>query len=581
MLVTVSEISRRLAERAEEVCHLLLPGGKRVKGEWLVGDLTGAAGDSLHISLDGAHAGQWRDWASQEDRGDLVDLWRACRGVTAAEAIKQIKEFLGIADPYVSQRSERQYSKPAADVTKPLDPKGKAIEWLSSKRKLDPAVVNRFRIEGSQEHRAIVFPCYSPAGVLVNRSYRTLTEPKKVWQDQGCAPCLFGWQGIPDASYQSKTILLCEGQVDCMTWAQWGIPALSVPNGSGMSWIEYEWENLEAFDTIYLAFDQDPAGAEITEKAVNRLGRHRCLLVSLPTKDANAALQGGATAQDAASWIASAKATEIRGLVLADQLEQRILRDLAFKPNDCFTLPFFKGEDDYSGFYPRPGDVTIWTGDRGEGKTAFLNFLTMSLLAHSVTVFVASLEMKAERLIRKMITSYYRRTPTPEDVRTFISECGQSLLTCDQVGCISKSALLEMMKYALQRHGVSHFIIDSLMRISKLEEDYVAQTDFMNEILGFAKNSGSHVHLVAHTRKFPAGQQGRKGMGDVKGNSSIENNVDNIAIVRRNHDKQSFDDYDTEIEIKKQRETGWLGSFYLRFDHRHFAYSSVKEDNEY
>lgn len=572
-MLTVAEISRRLSERAEDVCHLLLPGGKQHGREWLAGDISGSEGDSLHVTLEGDHVGKFKDFATQEDRGDLLDLWRACRGVTAAEAIKQVKEYLGIQDPHVSQKSERRWAEPSGNGTKPLDPKGKALEWLTNHRKLDPAIVNRFRIEGDPKHRAIVFPCYSPSGRLVNRSYRTLSEPKRVWQDEGCAPCLFGWQALDEKAYRDKAVLLCEGQVDCLTWTQWGFDALSIPNGSGMSWIDHEWENLSVFDTIYLSFDNDSAGEDALSRAINRLGRHRCMVVALPLKDANACLQAGYTAQDAANWLKDAKAPSIRGLITAENLEGRILRDLESRPTEVWTLPFFKGEDDCSGFYPQNGDVTLWSGFRGDGKTAFLSYLMMSLLAQNQTVFVASLEIKAERLAKRMITAGLGRHPTRQDVATFIQECGPNLVFCDKIGFISQAELLEMARYAFQRYGAQHFFVDSLMRISKLEENYPEQAEFMNSLCEFSKSTGTNVHLVAHPRKPPAGVSG--GDKSVKGSSAIENSVDNVAFVIRNRNKDGLADYDTEIKVTKQRELGFEGSFFLRFDPRHFAYSAL------
>lgn len=543
-------------------------------GDWHAGDVSGSEGKSLHVTLDGDHVGEWRDFANPDDHGDLIDLWRSARGLTAAEAIKQAKEWLGISDPHVSQRSEKRYAEPSDNGAKPLDPKGKALEWLTNHRKIDPSVVNRFRIEGDPKHRAIVFPCWSPGGQLVNRSYRTLSEPKKVWQDQGCAPCLFGWQALSEAAYRNKAVLLSEGQIDALTWTQWGIPALSIPNGSGMSWLDYSWSDLEAFDTIYLAFDSDSAGSDITEKAINRLGRHRCLVVSLPAKDANAALLAGSTAQDAASWVRDAKAPQIQGLITAETLESRILRDLESKPTEVWTIPFFRGEDDCSGFYPQVGDVTLWSGYRGDGKTAFLSYLMMSLLAQGQTVFVASLEIKAERLAKRMITAGLGRHPSKHDVATFISECGSNLVFCDKIGFISQKELLEMARYAFQRFGATHFFVDSLMRISNLEENYPQQAEFMNSLCEFSKSTGAHVHLVAHPRKPPAGISG--GDKSVKGSSAIENSVDNVAFIIRNRLKKDHSDYDSEIKVTKQRELGWEGSFYLRFDPRHFAYSAIE-----
>lgn len=584
MIHTISEISAKLAQQSERVCLHLLPGGRRVKGEWLCGDTSGSHGDSLKVNLDGEHAGNWRDWADNGQRGDLIDLWKAAKGITTAESLRQSKEWLGI-EIGVYTPSSRVYGQPSENGTKPLSSDGGAMKFLVGERKLEPSVIHRFAVEGVQEKRAIVFPSFSPDGKLVNRSYRTLPkegEKKQVWQDKGCAPSLFGWHALRNGS---RSILLCEGQIDAMTWHQWGIDALSIPNGSGQTWIEYEWDNLAAYDKIYVSFDMDGAGAENSEKAIQRLGKHRCFIVELPKKDANDCLRAGHTKDDAVSWIESAKAPNVKGLLLAKDLEKRLLRSLQPQP-EHFTLPFFKLREG-DGFYPRPCEVTIWTGQTSAGKSTFLRFLMLNITAFGLPIFVAGMESKAEHELRRMMFSFFNRTPTEQDAAEFLREVGHMIVFADIVGYIEREQLFEMMRFSQQRHGARHFLIDSLMRIDGLEEEFVEQGRFLNQLQEFAKETGSHIHLVAHPRKLA--EDGKPGKMDVKGSSLIPNNADNIVAVCRNYDKdQKRKDgtltaaensamFDTEIRIEKQRETGWEGRFLLKFDAPTFSFSAFSQ----
>src|SRR5205085_5040482 len=100
-------------------------------------------------------------------------------------------------------------------------------------------------------------------------------------QEKGGAPSLWGWHGLSDSALRQRSIVICEGQIDCMTWSQWGFSALSVPNGTNLAWIEYEWENLEMFSEIFLSFDMDEAGQENLSKVMQRLGLHLCRTVTL------------------------------------------------------------------------------------------------------------------------------------------------------------------------------------------------------------------------------------------------------------------------------------------------------------
>jgi twinkle protein len=580
---TVKQLSDKLGQQAEAVCQKLLPGGRMEKGNWICGDVSGSPGKSLVVHLQGEHAGEWRDWADEDQRGDLIDLWRIARNCSLPEALTEIKDYLGIVSAIYAP--DKVYaSAPKRDDIKDFDPNGKAMQWLVNKRMLEPRIVNRFKIQGC-DGKAIVFPCYSPSGCLVNRSYRTLEGQKQVWQDKGCGPCLFGWHALDESAYRSRTVLLCEGQIDAATWTQWGINALSIPNGSGQTWIEYEWNNLAAFDRIYISFDMDGAGRANAEKSIARLGKHRCLIVSLPEKDANDCLLAGHTAEHAKQWIDSAKAPEFKNLVQAKDLEKRVLIELQPKP-DCFTLPFFRLKDPEHGFYPRPGELTIWTGTTGSGKSTLLDYMSLSIAAKGTCAFIASMESKAERILRRMMSAFLSRRPSPTDVKDCLEEFGSQLVFADVVGYIKESELLEMMEYAFRRYGAEHFIIDSLMRVEGLEEDYVKQGDFVNKLQKFVKTNMVHCHLVCHPRKGSA--DGRPGKEDVKGSSLLPNNADNIVSVCRNPDKeklrkdgtltdqQNATMHDTEVIVNKQRETGWEGRFLLRFHPLSYTYSAIE-----
>ena len=575
MMVPVSEIARRLADRAEEVCRMLLPHGRQYKGEWVAGDAYGAEGDSLKVTLTGTHAGNWRDWARQEDYGDLLDLWRTAKGLDGAMAIKEAKAFLGIRAPEL-RREKKAYSKPPNNGAQPLGEAGAETKWLVEERKLTLKTARAFMVAYLPAKRAIVFPCYNPKGELVNRSYRVLPkagEKKTVWQDSDCAPSLFGWHALAPAVYRERRIIICEGQIDCMTWAQWGFPALSVPNGSGQTWIDYEWDHLESFAEIYLSYDMDGPGRKMLPEIIRRLGAYRCHQIELPKKDANACLQAGYTAGDADHWFKNAKPPHLEGIFLATELEERLRVELAPRP-PCFTLPFFESKYKGEGYYPRPGELTVWSGPTEAGKSTFLNFFTTSLALNNYGVFIASMEMRPETLLARVYRATLASTGGAENdasLKVFLAECGPFISFADVFGYIEPKQLVEMMLYAFHRYGATHHIIDSLMKVSNLEEDYVAQGEFLNELQRFAKQTQTHVHLVAHPRK----KDGQLNKFDVKGSSQIPNNADNILIITRNEAKQSRDDYDTKIELVKQRDSGWHGSWQLRFYPARYTYASL------
>ncbi|MEZ0388762.1 MAG: AAA family ATPase [Verrucomicrobium sp.] len=591
---TVSDITRRLADQAESICLQLLPGGRQKGKEWLAGDVRGSAGDSLKVTLEGEHRGRWKDWADESQHGDLLDLWAAVRGVPLAEALKEVKAQLGIMEPVRTLgHSSRKYKAPprAEDVgVLAVADGGRAMQYLQQERGLKAEIVRRFRVEGLPSRQAIIFPSYAPSGELVNRSYRTLPqspgEKKRVWQDTDCAPSLFGWHALPKTSWAARAVLLCEGQIDAMSWAQWGVAALSIPNGTGMAWIEYEWDHLALFDHIYLAFDSDAAGLEIQERVCERLGRHRCLTMSLPHKDANECLLKGCTVDEVERWFFEARLPRVKGLVRAQELQARLQSELRPKP-EPFTLDFLRVAWPYSGYYCRPGEVTVWTGISGHGKSTLMNYLALNVVSTGPTssVFIASMEVKPETTLRRIATAFFHEAVTSTQADEFLEEFGARIVFADVVGYIRQEALLEMMRFSFRRYGVVHCIIDSLMRIEGLEEEFAAQGDFMNHLQQFAKETGCHVHLVAHPRKLPQGV--KLDSLNIKGSSLIVNNADNIVSISRNKEKdtlrrenkltplQEMSLHDTEIRVEKQRENGWQGAVMLRYNARSLSYEKL------
>jgi hypothetical protein len=98
--------------RAEELCRLFFPNGKKMGGEWILGDVSGALGNSLGIQLTGAKAGLWYDRATGEG-GNLVKLICLMENMTFPQAVGSIECALGInlrsGSPQLLDVSGRQH----------------------------------------------------------------------------------------------------------------------------------------------------------------------------------------------------------------------------------------------------------------------------------------------------------------------------------------------------------------------------------------------------------------------------------------------------------------------------------------
>jgi putative DNA primase/helicase len=98
MPLDIARIAAAALAHAETLVPQWLPAGKRVGGEWVVGDLDGSAGESCSINL---RSGAWSDFASGEAGGDLVSLYAAIHNMRQSKAARELARELGMseADP--------------------------------------------------------------------------------------------------------------------------------------------------------------------------------------------------------------------------------------------------------------------------------------------------------------------------------------------------------------------------------------------------------------------------------------------------------------------------------------------------
>lgn len=222
ILLTPSQLSERLNQHAESVCHELIPHGKRKGTEWTAGDLYGKTGESLKIHLAGDKTGVWADFATDQRGGDLLDLWCAARNLDLGQAMNEAACWLGIKPDARFSRPKRLYRTPDRPKDlKSLNPNGAVVAYLKS-RGMQNATLNDFCIVEQPSHLrfpqlpkdsgVIVFPYLDEKRQLINCKYLAVLRPdgkKLMLQEGGCEPCLFGWQALPATA---RTVAITEGE---------------------------------------------------------------------------------------------------------------------------------------------------------------------------------------------------------------------------------------------------------------------------------------------------------------------------------------------------------------------------------
>lgn len=588
------ELSGRLAQNAQVVAAMLLPGGKKQAHEWVAGSLAGEPGDSLKVHLSGRKAGVWSDFATGE-AGDLIDLWRLTKGLAMADTLKEIRDYLGVPNqqPFVafSNKSFKLPEKPKCQT-----PTSDVFKYLTSTRLLSSETIKAYQV--GERAREIIFPYKKGQELTMWKSIsldRDEKGKKRITASKDSKPILFGWQAMdPNASY----VIICEGEIDAMTVHQWGHPALSVPFGAGagskQQWVDHEFHELDAFREIYLCMDKDPAGQEATAELVKRLGAHRCKVIDLYYyKDPNEALQAGMGAEFFADCLAEAKYADPEELKNAGDFKDQVERLLsgANDSKNQITLPWPKTQGEIR---LEEGQLTVWTGYNGHGKSELLLQLMVHRMAAGERVCVASMEVPPAKLIGRHLLPMVTAMADPSEpyrqaVYQWLSE---RLWLFNLVGSAKADRLLEVFEYARKRYGVLHFVIDSLLKVGLDEDDYNAQKRFLEQLCDFKNRTGAHVHLITHARKRDEGENQAPKKHDVRGSGSITDLADNLFSVYRNKPKEELlrdnpaDDEELTVKGKKvsaaqvkawpdaylhclkQREDGNEPSFKLWFDRK-------------
>lgn len=585
---TIGEVSKLLADCAERVAAYLLPAGKKIGRQWCAGNTSGEAGESLKVTVHGPHSGQWTDYATSE-HGDLIDLWRAVRGGSLNDALKDCKAFLGLRDIPMETTAKKSYRRPGRQKDwKPLT--NPAIEWLTNVRKLSLHTIAEYKLEyvkHPQMGDSVLLP-YLCDGKLVTAKYRQFPG-KDFRQEAGCEPALFGWHCFPDGARQ---VVITEGEFDTMALHTYGINALSVDKGGGggekQGWVTTEFDRLARFDRILLALDNDQAGKDGVAEIIRRLGQERCFVVTIPGghKDFNDCLMAGVPVEEILQSLSVAKSCDPPELRRAGKFTEEVVSVLTAKTERGIRLPWKKVGD---RLILRPGEVTILAGRNGHGKSQCVGWILLDAMLMSMAICcVASLEFRTSRWLARLVKQACAATSPAEGfIRAAMAALDEMLWSFDQTSGVDYKRMIEVFRYAARRYKCELFVIDNLAKCGIPEDDYRGQHKFIQDITNFARDEDVHVIVVHHMKKGH-NETDEGGKMDVKGSGVVTDLPDTTLTIWRNKAKEKAaklaeaqgkpieekyrDQPDSVVECHKQRNGDHEPRIALWFDQKSYQF---------
>jgi twinkle protein len=259
---------------------------------------------------------------------------------------------------------------------------------------------------------------------------------------------------------------------------------------------------------------------------------------------------------------------------------------------DDAVMPWEKTHQDVKF---RLGEVTVYAGGNGGGKSLVTGQIALGLIKQDKKVCIASYEMKPVTTIVRMLRQFAGENiniPLTRDKEGYIRALlgrftgfiDENLYLYDQQGSTTPQKTIAMARYCAVELGIQHIFIDSLMKCVVAEDSLNEQKSFVDELCALARDHHVHIHLVHHIRKLQS-EEIQPSKTDLKGSGSIADQVDNVFMVWRNKKKENArrnnEDYDEKqpdmfLMCQKQR-NGEAEEFYgMYFEHNSQQFIEVQ-----
>lgn len=474
---------------------------------------------------------------------------------------------------------------PQADETE------RAYAWLATRgitrrTAIKAGVIGGVKFIDGESRIAVGFP-YRNGTETYAVKWRAIGS--KAFTQSGSAKTLW----CSDKVNKGEPLIICEGEVDCLSFRQGGISAVSVPNGAPsrvasetavsassvrFSYLHNDEAILSAAPKIIIAVDNDDPGIALGEELARRIGRAKCWIAVWPDdcKDANDVLRLHGS-EVLRSCIDNAQPWPVKGLYDAEHFHDKVvsLYDRGLPKGESTG---FKCLDEIYSVVP--GQLTVVTGSPGSGKSTMIDNLMVNMVKSKGWKFaICSFENPPEVHIAKLVGIVARKPffdgPTPRMDKAlrdkalalvkehfiFLHQADGSLSSIDDIIDLTRSAIL--------RYGVRGLVVDPYNFLDRGKDS--SETDWVSDALTKLKvlSMGHDLHtwIMAHPTKMRRKEDGSFPVPtgyDISGSAHWFNKADMGMTVHR----PDMLDNKTEVHMWKVRFSfqGKIGQADLSYD---------------
>lgn len=393
----------------------------------------------------------------------------------------------------------------------------------------------------------------------------------------------FGWHLI---SKDAKVIIVTEDEYDAMAVFQaTSEPAVALATGANYQLPIELVDRLDKFDQIFLWMHDNVSSQEVAKKWADKLGRERVYLVpSKPLRshesvEASSAWEAFSSGLDLTELIKSAKPLPHQEILTFKDLREEVYRELAHPEQvagvPSITFPtlnkILRGH--------RRGELTVFTGPTGIGKTTILGQMSLDYLRQGVSTLWGSFEINNVRLAKKMITQFAEKSlegeASMESYETVADKFSSLPLHFMRFhGNTGLEKVFDAMEYAVYVFDVEHIILDNLQFMTPTHLvkgfDKFDQLDMsIARLRKFATSKNIHITIIIHPRKEDDGAI--LSTSSVFGTAKATQEADNVVILQKGKQYRY-------IEVTKNRFSGDLGRVPFRFDPGTLKFSELAPD---